>query len=62
MTRFPHLFRPVDLGFATLPNRILMGSMHTQLESRPDGMEYRKEVIEPADTVIICAGQLAAAL
>jgi 2,4-dienoyl-CoA reductase (NADPH2) len=39
MTRFPHLFRPVDLGFATLPNRILMGSMHTQLESRPDGME-----------------------
>jgi 2,4-dienoyl-CoA reductase (NADPH2) len=39
MTRFPNLFRPVDLGFATLPNRILMGSMHTQLESRPDGME-----------------------
>jgi 2,4-dienoyl-CoA reductase (NADPH2) len=39
MTRFPHLFRPLDLGFATLPNRILMGSMHTQLESRPDGME-----------------------
>jgi 2,4-dienoyl-CoA reductase (NADPH2) len=39
MTRFPRLFRPLDLGFATLPNRILMGSMHTQLESRPDGME-----------------------
>src|SRR5688572_7322833 len=36
---YPNLFRPLDLGFATLPNRILMGSMHTMLESRPDGME-----------------------
>jgi len=36
--RYPHLFRPLELGFATLPNRILMGSMHTGLESRPDGM------------------------
>ena len=39
MPAYPHLFRPLDLGFVTLPNRILMGSMHTQLESRPDGME-----------------------
>jgi 2,4-dienoyl-CoA reductase (NADPH2) len=37
--RYPNLFQPLDLGFATLPNRILMGSMHTQLESRPDGPE-----------------------
>ncbi|MCD6041414.1 MAG: fadH [Burkholderiales bacterium] len=36
---YPFLFRPLDLGFAQLPNRILMGSMHTGLESRPDGME-----------------------
>src|SRR5688572_9827468 len=36
---YPHLFRPLELGFATLPNRILMGSMHTGLEARPDGME-----------------------
>lgn len=36
---YPHLFRPLDLGFVTLPNRILMGSMHTGLETRPDGME-----------------------
>ena len=36
--RYPHLFSPLDLGFAVLPNRILMGSMHTMLESRPDGM------------------------
>ncbi len=35
---YPNLFRPLDLGFATLPNRILMGSMHTGLEARPDGM------------------------
>ena len=35
---YPRLFTPLDLGFAVLPNRILMGSMHTGLESRPDGM------------------------
>ncbi len=39
MPSFPNLFRPLDLGFAVLPNRIVMGSMHTQLESRPDGPE-----------------------
>jgi 2,4-dienoyl-CoA reductase (NADPH2) len=39
MSSYPHLFKPLDLGFATLPNRILMGSMHTGLEARPDGME-----------------------
>jgi 2,4-dienoyl-CoA reductase (NADPH2) len=36
---YPRLFQPLDLGFVTLPNRILMGSMHTGLEARPDGME-----------------------
>jgi len=29
---FPHLLEPLDLGFVTLPNRVLMGSMHTGLE------------------------------
>lgn len=29
---YPHLFAPLDLGFTTLPNRILMGSMHTGME------------------------------
>ena len=29
---FPHLLAPLDLGFTTLPNRVLMGSMHTGLE------------------------------
>ena len=33
--RYPHLFAPLDLGFTTLPNRVLMGSMHTGLEDRP---------------------------
>ena len=31
-TTYPHLFAPLDLGFCTLPNRVLMGSMHTGLE------------------------------
>ena len=31
---YPHLFSPLDLGFTTLRNRILMGSMHTGLEDR----------------------------
>src|SRR6185369_9354443 len=37
MPRYPHLFAPLDLGFVTLPNRVLMGSMHTGLEEAPDG-------------------------
>jgi 2,4-dienoyl-CoA reductase (NADPH2) len=31
---FPNLFAPLDLGFCTLPNRVLMGSMHTGLEDK----------------------------
>jgi len=37
MEPYPHLFAPLDLGFVTLPNRVLMGSMHTGLEEAPDG-------------------------
>ncbi len=33
-TPYPYLFAPLDLGFCTLPNRVLMGSMHTGLEDR----------------------------
>ncbi len=36
MIEFPHLFRPLDLGHVTLPNRVLMGSMHTGLEETGD--------------------------
>src|SRR6056297_2325112 len=34
MTHYPQLLAPLDLGFVTLPNRVLMGSMHTGLEDR----------------------------
>jgi len=34
--RYPHLLAPLDLGFTTLKNRVLMGSMHTGLEETKD--------------------------
>jgi len=36
---YPHLFAPLDLGFVTIKNRILMGSMHTGLEEAENGFE-----------------------
>ena len=39
MTAYPHLLAPLDLGFTTLKNRVLMGSMHTGLEEAPQGFE-----------------------
>lgn len=36
---FPHLLAPLDLGFTTLKNRVLMGSMHIGLEEKPGGFE-----------------------
>ena len=36
MTQYPHLLAPLDLGFTTLKNRVLMGSMHTGLEETKD--------------------------
>ncbi len=36
---YPHLLALLDLGFTTLRNRTLMGSMHTGLEERPGGFE-----------------------
>ncbi|HET7395598.1 MAG TPA: NADPH-dependent 2,4-dienoyl-CoA reductase, partial [Gammaproteobacteria bacterium] len=38
-SHYPHLFAPLDLGFLTLPNRVLMGSMHTGLEDRARNYE-----------------------
>ncbi|MBI4989375.1 MAG: NADPH-dependent 2,4-dienoyl-CoA reductase [Rhodocyclales bacterium] len=38
-TNYPHLLAPLDLGFTTLRNRTLMGSMHTGLEESPNGFE-----------------------
>ncbi|WP_298294902.1 NADPH-dependent 2,4-dienoyl-CoA reductase [uncultured Litoreibacter sp.] len=36
MTTYTHLLAPLDLGFTTLKNRVLMGSMHTGLEETKD--------------------------
>ncbi|MGY9045483.1 2,4-dienoyl-CoA reductase [Puniceibacterium antarcticum] len=36
MTQYPHLLAPLDLGFTRLKNRVLMGSMHTNLEEAKD--------------------------
>lgn len=37
MSDYPHLLAPLDLGFTTLKNRVIMGSMHTGLE---DSLHY----------------------
>jgi 2,4-dienoyl-CoA reductase (NADPH2) len=39
MTAYPNLLAPLDLGFTTLKNRVLMGSMHVGLEEMPNGFE-----------------------
>lgn len=36
MSHYPHLLAPLDLGHVVLPNRVLMGSMHTNLEETGD--------------------------
>jgi len=36
-TLYPNLLAPLDLGFTTLKNRVIMGSMHTMLEETPNG-------------------------
>ena len=43
MTDHPHLLEPLDLGFTTLTNRVIMGSMHVGLEEAPDGFERMAE-------------------
>lgn len=43
MSRYPHLLKPLDLGFTTLPNRVLMGSMHVGLEEAERGFERMAE-------------------
>ncbi|MEO7107280.1 MAG: NADPH-dependent 2,4-dienoyl-CoA reductase, partial [Rhodoferax sp.] len=37
MTAYPNMLKPLDLGFTTLKNRVLMGSMHVGLEEVPNG-------------------------
>ena len=43
MTDYPHLLKPLDLGFTTLANRVIMGSMHVGLEEAPNGFERMAE-------------------
>lgn len=38
-SRYPHLTTPLELGFTSLRNRVLMGSMHVGLEEAPNGFE-----------------------
>jgi 2,4-dienoyl-CoA reductase (NADPH2) len=42
-TAYPHLLEPLDLGFTTLRNRVLMGSMHVGLEDKPKHLERLAE-------------------
>ncbi|MEM6717813.1 MAG: NADPH-dependent 2,4-dienoyl-CoA reductase [Bacteroidota bacterium] len=37
--KYKHIFEPLDLGFTTIKNRVLMGSMHTGLEEEKNGFE-----------------------
>jgi len=38
-SKYPNLLEPLDLGFTTIQNRVLMGSMHTGLEEEKGGFE-----------------------
>ena len=38
-TPYPHLLKPLDLGFVTVKNRTVMGSMHLGLEEEKGGMD-----------------------
>lgn len=39
MTKYKHIFEPLDLGFTSIKNRVLMGSMHTGLEEEKNGYD-----------------------
>lgn len=60
MTEFPHLLTPLDLGFTTLRNRVIMGSMHTGFEDRakefPRLAEYYAERARGGVGLIITGG------
>ncbi|MBE7437167.1 MAG: NADPH-dependent 2,4-dienoyl-CoA reductase [Spirochaetales bacterium] len=58
--KYPHLFSPLDLGFTTLQNRILMGSMHTNLEDLPGGYDrMARFYAERATAGLIVSGGIA---
>ncbi|MDB2374079.1 NADPH-dependent 2,4-dienoyl-CoA reductase [Psychrosphaera haliotis] len=57
---YPHLFQPLDLGFTTLKNRVLMGSMHIGLEEERNGFDrlaqFYKERAEGGVGLIVTGG------
>ena len=61
MTDYPHLLAPLDLGFTTLKNRVLMGSMHTGLEETKDWNRVAEFYAERArgDVGLIVTGGMA---
>src|ERR1044072_6803823 len=60
MSQYPHLMSPLDLGFTTLPNRVLMGSMHVGLEEAPRGFErmaaFYAERVRGGGGLMVCGG------
>jgi 2,4-dienoyl-CoA reductase (NADPH2) len=61
MTQYPHLLAPLDLGFTTLKNRVLMGSMHTGLEETKDWNRVAEFYAERArgDVALMVTGGMA---
>ncbi len=61
MSHYPHMLAPLDLGFTTLKNRVLMGSMHTNLEERGDWNAVAEFYAERArgDVGLIVTGGMA---
>ena len=61
MSPYPHLLAPLNLGFVTLPNRALMGSMHTGLEEAGDPQAQARFFAERAEggAALIVTGGIA---
>ena len=61
MTQYPHLLAPLDLGYTTLKNRVLMGSMHTGLEETKDWNRVAEFYAERArgDVALMVTGGMA---
>ena len=57
MSRFPRMFAPLRVAHLTLPNRVIMGSMHTGLEDRSADMDRLAAFFaERADAGLIVTG------
>ncbi|WP_233897755.1 NADPH-dependent 2,4-dienoyl-CoA reductase [Tenacibaculum piscium] len=58
--KYKHIFEPLDLGFTTLKNRVIMGSMHTGLEEEKNGTQriatYYSERAKGGVSLIITGG------